>query len=551
MKQVRDCVLAVGLALAVLTAAPQGEPESAGEPKSKVGGIVVSAKTSEPLRGARVTLQPNGRGMRRGSRARTTTDLNGRFLLTEVAAGRYTIYAEKTAYETRRGTQIGNINLGQDESETDLVIELRPAAVITGRVFDSYGEPVSGATVAALRRNYVPGRPSLESRQTARTDDLGEYRLYGLAMGKYVVGVNPPEEPAPKGAFVYEQLPSYYPGTMSSDEASTVKVTWGMELEGIDIRLASAPATAVSGFVGDGATGEPLEAYLTLATEGGSRLGSFSTTGAGRFALYGLPPKKLLVQAFSRKGGSFAFARGAVHPSEARVEKVDLLIQPSVTVSGKVVLVDPPEGSEQDQVEGSGGRRGSPMLWLRNLGAMRAGRRRRVPIPLSGGPFELDAIQPGEYRVQAGAPEGSYLKTLARSGRRIEGLEVTVLSDSTITDLELHFAFDGASVSGTVVSEESDSDAGVEGARIVMIPDDPEQFAGSTSATVGDDDSFEMLDLPPGGYTLFAVSERSALDLWDPDVRKALRTSGKHLQLDPKEQAVVELSPIPEPDEPL
>ncbi len=551
MKQISHRVLVFGLALAALTAAPQGEPETAAEPKGKVGGIVIAAKTGEPLRGARVTLQPNGRGMRRESRAQTTTDLNGRFLLTEVAAGRYTIFAEKTAYETRRGTRMGDVDLQQAESRTDLVVELRPAAVITGRVFDTYGEPVSGATVAALRRNYAPGRPSMEPEQTARTNDLGEYRLYGLAIGKYIVGVNPPEEPAPKGAFVYEQLPAYYPGTTSSDEAAVVKVTWGTELEGVDIRLALAPATAVSGFVGDGVTGEALEAYLMVATEQGSRLGSFSTTEEGRFALYGLPTKKLFIQAFSRKGRNFAFARSVVHPSESHVEEVDLLIHPPVTLSGKVVLVDPPEDSEQAQVEGSEENRRSPVLWLRDLGAIRTGRPRRAPIPLSGGPFELEDIQPGEYRVQADAPEGSYLQTLARSGRRIEGLELTVPSDSGVTDLELHFAFDGASMSGTVVSPDSDSQADLDGARVAIIPDDAEQYSGTTSAQVADDDSFKVLNVAPGGYTLFAVPARSALDLWDPDVRQALRARGKHLQLDSKEQATVELILIEEPDEPL
>jgi len=554
MRSLGAGVLVLGLALASVHAAPQAEPEAAGEPKGKVGGGVISAKTGEALRGVRVTLQPNGRGMRRQSRAQTTTDLTGRFLLTEVEAGRYIIFAEKTAYETRQGTQIGSINLAQDESKTDLVIQLRPAAVVTGKVFDSYGEPVARATVIALQRNFVPGQPGFKWDQTTFTDDLGEYRIYGLAMGKYIIGARPPEEPAPKGAFVYEQLPAYHPGTTDSDEATVLKVTWGTELQGVDIRLAAAPATAVSGFVGDGVTGEPLKAYLLVVTEQGGRLGSLSTTENGRFALYGLPAKSLFMEAMSLRGREFAPARAAIHPSESRVEEVELLIQPSVTVSGKVVLVDPPEKPVPPQVEGAGQSQRPPMLWLRGTATMsttRAGRPSGAPIPVSGGPFELEAIQPGQYRVRADVPEGSYLKTLARSGRPIEGLTVTVPPDSTITDLELHFAFDGASVSGSVISPESDWDASLDGAEIAMIPDDVEQYAGLTSAAVSDDGSFEMLNLPPGGYTLFAVSARSALDLWDPDVRKAVGASGKHVQLDSKEKATVELTLIPEPDEPL
>jgi hypothetical protein len=538
------------LALASVHAAPQAEPEAAGEPKGKVGGGVISAKTGEALRGVRVTLQPNGRGMRRQSRAQTTTDLTGRFLLTEVEAGRYIIFAEKTAYETRQGTQIGSINLAQDESKTDLVIQLRPAAVVTGKVFDSYGEPVARATVIALQRNFVPGQPGFKWDQTTFTDDLGEYRIYGLAMGKYIIGARPPEEPAPKGAFVYEQLPAYHPGTTDSDEATTLKMTWGTELQGVDIRLAPAPATAVSGFVSDGVTGEPLAAQLLMMTEEGNSLGAFPSTEDGRFALYGLPPNKLLIQAVSQKYRTFRLALSEIHPTESRVEEIEIQIQPPVTVQGKAVLVDPPEDSEQPQVEGSGATLRPPTIWLRGMSALRM-RRPRTPLPVNGGAFEIENIHPGEYDVQTSAPKGAYLKTLARSGRKVEGLTLTVPPGSGITDLELHFAFDGASVSGSVISPESDSDASLDGAEIVMIPDDVEQYAGLTSAAVSDDGSFEMLNLPPGGYTLFAVSARSALDLWDPDVRKAVGASGKHVQLDSKEKATVELTLIPEPDEPL
>jgi len=69
------------LAVASLCAAPQAEPETVAEPEAELGGTVISAKTGEPLRGARITLQPNGSGMRREDRKQTTTDVNGQFRL--------------------------------------------------------------------------------------------------------------------------------------------------------------------------------------------------------------------------------------------------------------------------------------------------------------------------------------------------------------------------------------------------------------------------------------------------------------------------------------
>jgi len=60
------------------------------------------------------------------------------------------------------------------------------AAVITGRVVDEDGDPLPNFEVGLLRK--LPGK----SREPAvtrndRTNDLGEYRLFGLAPGRYFV----------------------------------------------------------------------------------------------------------------------------------------------------------------------------------------------------------------------------------------------------------------------------------------------------------------------------------------------------------------------------
>ena len=539
------------LALVSLYATPQAEPETIAEPEAELGGTVISAKTGEPLRGARVTLQPNGSGMRREDRKQTTTDLNGQFLLRQLAAGRYTLRAEKTGFETRRDTRIGQLKLAQDESKTKLVIPLRPAAVITGRIIDSYGEPLEYARVAAFRRNFQPGEEEWDIVQIATTDDLGEYRLYGLEMGKYIVGVSPPDEPAQPGAFIFEQLPAFYPGVLTPEEAAPLKVKWGAELEAIDMKLAPAPSTVVSGLLADGDTGEALVGYLTIQTENGARLGNFQTTEEGRFALYGLPSTDLVIAGMSRSNRRMLMARATVRPSESGVEELELLVRSGRTVSGKVVLEDPPEESEQIDTSGSDSEPRTSMLQLHTTTGRRFSRPPRARIPIDGGPFEMLDVQPGEYQVEVYPPPGAYLRAIARSGKALDGFTLNVPYDNTITDLELRFAFDGATISGTVEEGAFGLDGFNADARIIIIPDDPEKSSARTSTQVTEDGSFELPAMPPGGYTLFAVENRSALDLWDPDVQRAFRSSGEHVSLSAKETATVELSVINEPDEPL
>ena len=61
-----------------------------------------------------------------------------------------------------------------------------PTGAITGRIFDR-GQPARGVLVRAMRASFFDGRRSLAMADYARSDDLGEYRLFGLAPGSYYV----------------------------------------------------------------------------------------------------------------------------------------------------------------------------------------------------------------------------------------------------------------------------------------------------------------------------------------------------------------------------
>ena len=96
-----------------------------------------------------------------------------------------------TAYGAKRPLRPGTAVLLSPGQRVDLQIRLVRGAVITGVLLDNTGQPAVGTTVRAMRyamqngeRRLVPGRSS------AATDDKGEYRIYGLAPGDYVVGAS-------------------------------------------------------------------------------------------------------------------------------------------------------------------------------------------------------------------------------------------------------------------------------------------------------------------------------------------------------------------------
>ena len=78
-----------------------------------------------------------------------------------------------------------------------LALGLPRGSVITGRIVDEFGEPLTGAQVRVLRYGYAAGaRRLLPAGQSDRTDDQGTFRVFGLPPGEYVVSATLNEDRA-------------------------------------------------------------------------------------------------------------------------------------------------------------------------------------------------------------------------------------------------------------------------------------------------------------------------------------------------------------------
>jgi hypothetical protein len=229
-------------------------------------GVVVHARTRAPIADARVLLVPEGRL----TAARLAeTDASGAFAFPDVAAGRYRLRAEHGDFAPNGPGDLFEVT---PRRETSVAIELIPLGVIAGRVVDEHGEPASRAYVRALIGTTVAGE--------TRTNDLGEYRLFGLAAARYVVmaerymgprletraGASTmsyvmPTPPCPdcpgegrstvnvstltrEGRFIDPRAltgdiyaPVYFPASPDPDHATTLALDPGATLVGIDLQL--------------------------------------------------------------------------------------------------------------------------------------------------------------------------------------------------------------------------------------------------------------------------------------------------------------------------
>jgi len=274
---------------------------------ASVGGRVVVAGSTSPVAGADVMLVQvrSGPAMPQpmpGAPLRRTTDDAGRFVFEEIPAGDYLVRASKAGFfedgpaftaAARPTTPVaiaGAVDLGD--------LPLARGGAIAGRVLDSTGEPVAGAQVVAMHR--VPRHDPREDTPSwfpagamEHTNDLGEFRLFGVPPGECLVAAAPARSPAGATTAATIETTTFAPGTIDPRAAARVTVASGDTVNGIEIRLVGVPAFQVSGIVVDQA-GRPIAnatVHLMAVDRArmiGGLMGDVPTDRDGRFAIAGI-----------------------------------------------------------------------------------------------------------------------------------------------------------------------------------------------------------------------------------------------------------------------
>ena len=193
--------LLIGLAvLALVPRVPAQQRDPAAKPIEKrvgtaiVAGRVMSSETGDtPVRRAIVTLIST----ERVESVSAVTDNEGRFAFTDLSDGRYTLNARKAAHLSvnygakRTGRPGTTLILAAGQRLTDLRLVLQAGAVITGVVRMANGDPVPNTPVVAIPVAQSSAGGRYVEQTTFRTDDRGEFRIYGLVPDTYLVAVTP------------------------------------------------------------------------------------------------------------------------------------------------------------------------------------------------------------------------------------------------------------------------------------------------------------------------------------------------------------------------
>jgi protocatechuate 3,4-dioxygenase beta subunit len=228
--------------------------------QASIEGHVLKSGSTDPLQGVTVTATPET-----GAAKKSTSDAEGNFAIRDLAAGRYMLSIAKTGYaKPRRGAGPANISVIAGQSITGVKLQMAATAVITGRVLDENDNPLNGKTVYVVAPHYDMGRrilnpnPSSSAGLSARTDERGEYRLYGIEPGEYYVVTS-----GDRG------LNRFYPRASDPADAIPLVLAPGSETGGIDIHISSIPlyvirmksATPIDGIIGISVTGSVSRSY--------------------------------------------------------------------------------------------------------------------------------------------------------------------------------------------------------------------------------------------------------------------------------------------------
>ena len=510
---------------------------------SSIAGTVVKEPGSQPLKKA--TIEVIAEDQHVGSNYTATTDSDGHFSIEKVGAGRYRLFVEKTGFvETNaRGHKSEGRLLSVQEGEqlNDVLLRMLSTAVVSGRVVDEDGEPMSGVLVYARKKK--PGKVSnLETAGAERTNDLGEYRFHGLFPGQYLMVAIPPPDfhdyerqhdksLAEAGKPDTRYLTTYHPGTYDSTQASTITLRTGEEMP-VNFTLIPARAYRVRGMVTGISVGQKAVVEL-IGKAGQSLLQSNDVGPDGEFEVRGVGPGSYIARASVGADAQTLTARQDVKVVAADVDGIKLVPAPAFTVSGHLRIEGRPAAAITQYTVSLRAAEAPEDSGLSISGDSFAG---NAPVDHVGN-FQWSNVNPGSYivRLYGGEDRDSFLKSVTLGGRDID-------SGFTISGpavLDVVASTKGGTGEGAVLEH----DQPVANATVVAVPEEKyrtisSRFGVSTSDQNG---RFTIRGLAPGSYSVFAWQDIGSDLYYDADFLKSQESNATPLKVEEGSRQKMEL----------
>jgi hypothetical protein len=503
--------------------------------QNSIEGTVVNDGSGLRLKRAHVVLRPEKTG---ASAIGVDTDDKGAFTIRNVDAGRYSLSASRDGYLTSTVCSMGAVRLpqifsiGAKETIAGLTFRLLPFAVMVGRISFDDGEPAMNIRVEAYReyRNHL--RNGYLMAASATTNDRGEYRMFGLRSGSYIVAAV--ERGAAANEQVHDELryaTTFYVNSTKLSESVPVKLEYGQEVGGIDIFLARMRKVKVHGHIISGVSGAPVSsAAVALQRVDARNTASIAVTTPAtfdrdkRFEIRDVTPGSYVIWAEGADGGRALVGHAPLTVGESDIDNVEL------TILGER------EGSAVLVVDG-GVKLGEP---VRLRFEPRNERTKVVQASEDGDGFRFSLM--GDDRYDAfvtNLPNDFYLSAVRVNGGDAMALGIDGNAASAAHPFEVVLDSRGGRVSGRVLGSD---DSLWSRASVALIPDPPVGRVQSYREGVADENGlFLIRGVAPGKYILVAWLDDPPCDYYDPDGLATCRATGRSVAVQEAGEQNVEL----------
>src|ERR1700723_2559977 len=515
-----------------------------------VAGTILSANTGEPLKKARVVIRPENENSARPHIA--TPDAQGRFTISGILEGRYYLWADRDGYQSKsyeisesgRSSKIFALNPGQKID--DIVLRLSRYAAVPGRITDEDGDPAQRVRVELVTKRTLRGKIEYFAAGEADTNDLGEYRVFGVAAGKYTVralpqslsrmfigGVNIDDSTLlSAGGYV----PTYFPNLADASRASTIELKSGDVVSGIDITLARERLYRVRGQVTNGVVG-----YLTGRIEVGLlaanrddfynpiALTVQADEKTGVFEIPDVAEGNYTVVASWRDSGNSYSGSVSIQVAGADVDSVGIVITRGATIRGKVVLL------------GNAARARNLEVDIDPRDRSQFGSRGSSDVG-SDGKFQISGVSSGLYEVDVNSSCNTcYTKAVRLGTEDVQQQGLAINSGAASYEIEISYSEGLGSIDGTVSDE---SGAPLPGATVLLVSDPPGQHLWwSPQETADQYGHFVVARIVPGNYRAVALTTADDdLDLTDPQFLQRYGSNAVAISIGENEKKSIRLT---------
>lgn len=508
--------------LFAISASSQMPAQSAAN--SRIEGKVIDAMTQKPLVGAKVALHYAMGGKKF---YHIQTDAQGVFRIHDIPPNEYILAASRNLYTTQEygagpmGRPGLRLVLANGLILNNLSLPLMPHSVISGKILNSQGLAGAGASVFCEQPLMINGKTEHRLIAKATSNDLGEYRFFGLPPGTYLISSVEADgwqsNDRSGSSLTTGPLKTYWGSTSDPERARTLFLPPGQELRDVNIQLSVGESRRIQGTVTVANGISAARALVMIRRLRNDLVESATPIGvspAGRFESPSLPPGTYSLSGYLIDNGSPFTGKSIVEVTNSIGHNIELVLQSPITVTGRMIT----SGKSGDFT-------GATVVLVSEA---------RMPIAMPpafvpvDGSFSIPNVAPDRYSLKVlGLPSNFFVKSISNDGIDITDKIFDI--SKPIDSLFIQISQDGARVHGEIAN----SSDPLRSVVVILSPVEPRQELWHLYKTIttNQQGKFELGGVEPGKYRMNAFYNTRGLEYESANFLQGYKEQGKLIEI--------------------